>query len=127
MAPVQTPKDQADAIRQLEQLEGANPEVEMAYAYRTVDGPPFEGPRDAYVAGWVAARQQVADQGLTLVHLDEAHLLAAAQVLYTQMVENAKQARPALRLPAWDLLPPRTQAGRVDNLRKAVAALLPGD
>lgn len=124
---MQTPKDQADAIAQLEQLEGANPDVSQAYTRRTVDGPSYHGPREAFVAGWVASRQQVADQGLTLVHLDQDHLLAAAQVLYTQMVENAKQARPALRLPAWDLLPPRTQADRVDNLRRAVAALLPGD
>lgn len=123
---MQTPKDQAEAIRQLEQLEGANPEVEMAYAYRTVDGPPFEGPRGAFVAGWVAARQQVADQGLTLVHLDEEHLVAAAQVVYAQVVQQAKRARPALHMPAWAQLPPRTQAGRVDIVRQAVAALLPG-
>lgn len=120
-----TPRDQEEAIRDLEALEGADPEVEMAYAYRTVDGPPFGGPRDAFVAGWVASRQQLAAGGLTPVHLDEDHLLAAAQGLYAQMVENAKQSRPAMRLPAWDLLPPRTQATRVDIMRKAVAALLP--
>lgn len=124
---MQTPKDQADAIAQLEQLEGANPDVSQAYTRRTVDGPSYHGPREAFVAGWVASRQQVADQGLALVHLDQDHLLAAAQVLYARMVDNAKQARPALRLPAWDLLPPRTQADRVANMRRAVAALLPGD
>lgn len=124
---MQTPKDQADAIRQLEQLEGANPDVSLAYTRRTVDGPSYDGPREAFVAGWVASRQRVADQGLTLVHLDEDHLVAAAQVVYAQVVQQAKQARPELRLPPWDLLPPLTQAGRVAIVRRAVAALLPGD
>lgn len=124
---METPKDQEEAIRDLEALEGADPEVEKAYARRTVNGPPFGGPRDAFVAGWVASRQQLETGGLTPVHLDPDHLLAAAQVVYAQVVEGAKQSRPAMRLPAWDLLPPRTQAARVDIVRKAVAALLPGD
>lgn len=124
---METPNEVRDAIREHEALEALAEDVTTAYARRTVEGPRFEGPRSAFVAGWAAARSRDREQDLTQVHLDNTHLEAAAAALYAQVVAGAARSRPNLQMPTWDQLPPATRAGRVAIMRQAVAQLLPGE